>query len=246
MSTVPTPFQAKDGLYYSSYEEKRNANIRRNHEVLVQKGLEKPLLQSLKPRSTGALSPVKRKPPAAVVSPHSGPRRLSNRIRKAPPPLSDLTEDWRKEPSKKGKADHYEEIQYWRGETKLRRQQIAVESLTKEERLQLSRYVREESSDEPSWVADMDEYLRREESISDDNRKSVMKQVRKMVSRQGITYMHWTEGTYFGQAGISLSDDFIAMYDSALEFENEHGRDKGNGTFVPVVLLSERFGALFC
>jgi hypothetical protein len=235
MSTVPTPFQANDGLYYPSYEEKRNANIRRNHEVLVQKGLEKPLLQSLKPQSTGALSPAKRKPPAAVVSPPSGPRRLSNRIRKAPPPLSDLTEDWRKDPStKKGKADHHEEVQYRRGEPKLRRQQSAVESLTKEERLQLSRHIREESSNEPSWVAEMDEYLRREENISDDNRKSVMKQVRKMVSRQGITYMHWTEGTYFGQEGISLSDDFIAMYDRALEFENEHGRDKGNGTFIAV------------
>jgi hypothetical protein len=238
MSTVPTPFQAKDGLYYSSYEEKRNANIRRNHEVLVQKGLAKPLLQSLKRQSTRALSPVKRKPPAAVVSPPSGPRRLSNRIRKAPPPLSDLTEDWRKEPSpKKGKGDPYEEIQYRRGETKLRRQQIAVESLTKEERLELSRYIREESSGEPSWVDEMDEYLRREENISNDNRKSVMKQVRKMVSRQGITYMQWTEGTYFGQEGVSLSDDFIAMFDSALEFENEHGRDKGNGTFVTAVSL---------
>jgi len=79
----------------------------------------------------------------------------------------------------------------------------------------------------------MESYLRHEEELSSQNLRSVMRQVEKLVSGVGITYHHWRDETVvFGKnrkGGITLAEDFEALHVQAIDFENEHGRDLGNG-----------------
>ena len=97
-----------------------------------------------------------------------------------------------------------------------------------------------------AWLDELETFLLRTphgrlgKVCSDDNARSVMNQVRKLVSGAGIDYHHWPEGVAFrGGHPVTLADDFVAMYANALEFEDEHGRDLGNGWLLrhPIVKL---------
>mmetsp|Transcript_22317 Transcript_22317/g.32945 ORF Transcript_22317/g.32945 Transcript_22317/m.32945 type:complete len:245 (+) Transcript_22317:82-816(+) len=77
-------------------------------------------------------------------------------------------------------------------------------------------------------------YLVRNDKISDQNLRSVMRQVRKLANGEGIRYESprygWPEGKYFRKGfKISPSDDFVELMMEAEECENEWGRDRGNG-----------------
>jgi hypothetical protein len=86
-----------------------------------------------------------------------------------------------------------------------------------------------ESSD---WLGDFDTYLEHVERISDANKRNVLRQVKRLVKGDGIGYKHWGEGVVFkAPAGLRLGVDMVQLYDQAEEFEIEHGRDLGNGTF---------------
>jgi len=57
-----------------------------------------------------------------------------------------------------------------------------------------------------------------------------MRQVKKMVAGIGITYHHWKSGVIFGEGKkVSLSDDLETLYNEAVDFEDIHGKDLGNG-----------------
>ena len=88
----------------------------------------------------------------------------------------------------------------------------------------------------PLWMEDMELYLKQVEQLSYPNYRNVMRQVGRFMSgTTGITYKHWDDNVAFrAQSPISLSDDMDDLYDEALEFELEHGRDLGNGTLMCV------------
>ena len=66
--------------------------------------------------------------------------------------------------------------------------------------------------------------------LSKQNWQSVMKQVRKLVAGDGITYCNWPAGKYFHRGTkFNLTHDFVALHREAKDFEATHGRDKGNG-----------------
>ena len=107
--------------------------------------------------------------------------------------------------------------------TKEQTKQHGNESLTQEERLQLRQQV--------DWLDQMEAYLIDEEHLSRQNYRSVMRQVEKLVQGTGVTYSHWDESTYFCEGSrVTLCDDFDALYKEACDFEDEHGKDRGNGT----------------
>ena len=67
-------------------------------------------------------------------------------------------------------------------------------------------------------------------SHDDDDDTQVMRQVRVLVSGKGIYYKHWDEGvSCFKNRSITLATDFVKLWEEAKDFENKHGRDRGNG-----------------
>ncbi|GAX23516.1 hypothetical protein FisN_14Hh310 [Fistulifera solaris] len=199
---------SKDGVYYNTYEEMRAANIRYNQEHLKAKGLDQASFALLKKKavspSTRKRSVVKEEAPVVV--------RRSARQSKTPTQLQALND-----------YDHRDiDRAISRAKTKKRRIVHNTTALTAEQRQQLRQEV--------AWMDDLEDYLHTQEQLSTQNLKSVMRQVEKLVSGEGITYSQWDEGVYFAKnSRVQLSDDFDALYEQAVQFEDEHGRDRGNG-----------------
>jgi hypothetical protein len=202
------PHRASDGLYYATYEAKRNANIRNNELRLCQLGLTNNPIRRLQHREVPA-SRVLRGIPQRTV-----PIRRSNRIHKAVIEYPHGIEDQRLEKTTLKKSKNV----------------IRVRSAATTGAGKLSESNQRIPVKYPNWVEDMEVYLSKKENLSKQNLMSVMRQVRKLSSGTGITYHHWPENVTFGKGRyISLADDLEALYDEAVEFENTYGRDLGNG-----------------
>ena len=81
-----------------------------------------------------------------------------------------------------------------------------------------------------SWLDDMEEYLMEEEQISETNCRRAMTQVTLMSSGDGVTYHHWPHNVWFHKGdAIDLTWNMQELYVQACEYENEYGRDLGNG-----------------
>lgn len=107
-----------------------------------------------------------------------------------------------------------------------RARRVAVEAagLTEAERANLG-----------EWDMDaLEEFLTYEHPISEDNRKQVMRQATKLVSGQGVHYgsasYGWPDDVVFRKGEpITLTSDICQISYDAKAFEDEHGRDHGNG-----------------
>lgn len=78
------------------------------------------------------------------------------------------------------------------------------------------------------------EYLSEVDSLSDQNKRNVMRQVTKLVLGEGIRYdskaYGWPEGCYFLKGTkVEPTDDILKLMDIGRECEDEWGRDHGNG-----------------
>jgi len=214
-SADTSPHVAKDGKVYESYERMREANIRYNEELLKSKGLDAAsfadMLSKAKAHSKRQQKPKQQQEQeqqSKLNVDHSMQRR-SARKRKTPEFLS-LDYD---EPLSNAKS---------RSAGKKARKLAPISTLSEEDR--------ENLRTEVDWLDDMEKYLIEEEKLSIANQKSVMRQVEKLVSGTGVTYGRWADNIIFAKGiSVTLSDDFETMYDEAVEFENEHGRDLGNG-----------------
>uniref|UniRef100_A0A7S1ZUF6 Uncharacterized protein n=1 Tax=Trieres chinensis TaxID=1514140 RepID=A0A7S1ZUF6_TRICV len=96
------------------------------------------------------------------------------------------------------------------------------------------------------WMDDMNNFLLKvphgggNRTVSEDNARTVMRQVEKMVSGAGVTYHHWPSKIVFAKnRAIDLSTNFDELYREAEEYENKYGRDLGNGWLMrhPIVKL---------
>jgi hypothetical protein len=92
----------------------------------------------------------------------------------------------------------------------------------------------------PDWLEEMHHFLlrvphgggrRSNGSVcSNDNARSVMRQVQRLVAGVGITYQHWPEGiVFYPNTSVTLQMNLEEVYNQAVAFEQQYGRDKGNG-----------------
>ena len=189
----------------SQYELERDARIKRNEAFLVSLGLGKDGAKKLKAPKKAQRTPPKKKAP-------QGPRRTSARLSKGASPVERLT---------------YEERD-WDDMTprprKRARRGKATADLTDDERAMLGAFD----------IELFEEFLTDEHPISEDNRRQVMRQAEKLVSGQGVRYdsptYGWDEGVVFRKGEpVTMSSDIIQVIADARDFEDEHGRDHGNG-----------------
>ena len=78
------------------------------------------------------------------------------------------------------------------------------------------------------------DYLTEADTLSDQNRRSVLRQITKLVTGAGIRYESkaygWPEGCYFTKGTeISPTDNILKLMEIGQECEDEWGRDHGNG-----------------
>lgn len=207
-----TQHLAKDGKYYMTYEEKRAANIRYNQEHLKAKGLDRESFALLKKKQT---SPRVKRPTRKLQQEeeldHTMVRRSSTRQRTAPASFQMLDD---------GNIDRI----IARPKQKKRHIVNNTVTLTAEERNKLRKDV--------EWMEELEDYLKTKEQLSHQNLRSVMRQVEKLVSGEGVTYSQWEEGVFFAKGSpVQLADNLDDLYEQAVHFEEEHGRDRGNGKF---------------
>ena len=66
--------------------------------------------------------------------------------------------------------------------------------------------------------------------ISPANARTVVRQVKLMVSGAGVGYHHWPSHIFWRKGEpVTLHEDFDELKDEAIEMENRYGRDLGNG-----------------
>jgi N-methylhydantoinase A/oxoprolinase/acetone carboxylase beta subunit len=225
-NNAPTTTQqhlAKDGVYYNTYEEKRAANIRYNQEHLKAKGLDQVSFALLKHKTKAVSLSTRKRPVVKEESPVIV--RRSTRQSKTPETLQMLNDD-----------DH-RHIDRAISRTKTKKRRIVHNTTTA-----LIAEQRQKLRQEVAWMDDLEDYLQTKEQLSTQNLKSVMRQVEKLVSGEGITYSQWADGIYFAKGSrVHLSDDYDDLYEQAVQFEEEHGRDRGNGTKTKKSMQKEIF-----
>lgn len=93
-----------------------------------------------------------------------------------------------------------------------------------------------ESMPEAEWLDEFGVWLRtvphgrRQKVASEANARTAVRQVRKLVAGEGITYKGWPNDTCFYEGRkIGLGSNFQRMHAEAKQFEKTYGKDKGNG-----------------
>lgn len=209
-------YMAKDGMYYSSYEMMAKANKQANEKRMKDLGLDK-FRSTPSNKSRGGSS---RRNPGTSLKTTTAPTRRSTRLCKeeevGPPEPKELPTELvydTPRPAKKRKVT--------------RPVTPETEAVSKQDRQKIGRLFKKETAE---WLAEMETYLIENENLSYQNHRSVMRQVEKLSSGHGITYHHWPAGVFFGKGQmVDLTWNLEALYDEACDFEDEHGRDLGNG-----------------
>ena len=120
--------------------------------------------------------------------------------------------------------EHADEYKTVRRPQKRKTTAVNVVALTEADRQTLR--------NENNWIVEMDTYLRDVQALSQQNHRSVMRQVEKLSAGLGITYHRWKSDVYFYKdQKVALDTDFGAMHEEACHFEAEHGKDLGNGMY---------------
>jgi hypothetical protein len=220
-------------MYYASYNEMVQANIKANEAFMVEKGLDNASMKRLKQSSRPAASPKKRPAPLAVTN--DGPRRRSTRTKT--PAVSDSNGSSSSSSSSalvdSGNIDNIDQIleqQEKQRQAKKRKQAnrsmkvaaaSAVRQLSEADKLKLQHL--------PAWVESMANYLIREEHLSIPNQRSVMLRVEKLAAGVGVEYKRWGNNVFMQGITVDLSMDFDEIHEQAKDFEDHHGKDLGNG-----------------
>ena len=69
-----------------------------------------------------------------------------------------------------------------------------------------------------------------EHPVSEQNRRSVIKQVRKLVSGEGVTYGYWPDNVIFRKdEPVTMQSDISKIIDDARDYEDQYGEDRGHG-----------------
>ncbi len=189
----------------SEYELQRNERIAANQAFLETLGL----------GGTGQKLPKKpsapRKRKRKEVAEHE--KRRSVRLQGGPAPIERLQDDPR------SYADYEESRQ-----RRKRARRVEPSPLTDEQLDRLGEFCMEECYD---FLGTTTLYHK---EISPDNRKTVIRQITKLVTGVGVDYHRWPAGVVFRKGEpVTLQDDLVQIKEDAKDFEAEHGRDLGNG-----------------
>ena len=99
------------------------------------------------------------------------------------------------------------------------------------------------------WVAAMAIWLQdQKESVSDRNATSILRQVVKLATGQGIGYpSHWPSDVlfYIGRR-VDLTYDFDAMMEQAKQYETAFGRDLGHGWLLRHPIKKMKLFQVYC
>ena len=203
-------FKAKDGLYYKSYEAMARANKQANEQRIKNLGLDSYSGSSSR-RKLAVVTPTKKRREQQIQQ----PTRRSRRVAKEPVLfVPDL-------PPTEGMETHTKPKRRLIRPVTPETDVIASPKLAKLGKLY---------PDAEVWMAEMEKYLIEQEQLSNQNHRSVLRQVEKLCSGAGVTYHRWPGQIYFCKGErLALSWDMNALYDRAVEYENEYGRDLGNG-----------------
>ena len=193
----------------SVYELERDERIKRNAAFLESLGLGPNGDAKLKKKARPS---VKKARPSVPLS----ERRRSARLNEGDghtPPARLTYDDWSDDETRPRKRN--------RG---VRRAVVEASGLSESERAALGEWDMEAFED----------FLTYEHPISEDNRKQVMRQATKLVSGQGVHYgsasYGWPDDVVFRKGEpITLTSDICQISYDAKAFEDEHGRDHGNG-----------------
>ena len=187
----------------SEYELHRNKRIKENQAFLAALGL----------GDDGQKLPKKpRAKPKRKREVEEHEKRRSVRLQGGPAPIERLADDPRS----------YTDFE----ESRQRRKRPRVEAspLTDEQRERLGVFCMETLYD---WLGTTTQFHK---AISPDNRKTVIRQVTKLVTGVGVDYHHWPAGVVFRKGEpVTLQDDIEQIKEDAKDFEAQHGRDLGNG-----------------
>jgi hypothetical protein len=247
------PFQAKDSLWYKSYQDMVNANIQHNarHLESLGFGVNKPTRKKSPSKSNNR----KRSQPTA-------PTRVSKRVRTAPPELKmtaldvmlDRLESKPTRPKKNIRTAGTKSNSY---KTLTAQQLTHLRTYFEKNQKQKKGIVGPPEGDN-EWMRDMHEWLLKvphgpgRKTVGTENATSVMRQVRKLVldgqKGKGVPYHHWPDHVSFcwwrpvpdpdepssfqknGRPDCHiLARDIRDIYNLAQEMEDTFGRDLGNG-----------------
>jgi hypothetical protein len=195
--------RSKDGLWYDSPLAMVAANRACNEKVLKDLGLDQASKEKLFGKKRKSVIKRKQTTPAKDI-------RRSSRLRNVTPDHSGLKDE-----------EEERAVMVSRPRKRAAKKHSTATPLSKQERQRLENL--------PDWTQEMETYLLQVEGISVDNCKQVMRQVGKMAAGIGISYHHWGTNVFAKGRSIGLTEDFPELNDEAVEFENDHGKDLGNG-----------------
>lgn len=215
-----------------------NPNINHFACLLLSQGEQKPAAVAAKPAESHTQAPPQQKPTSVTVSrapvaSHAKPAAVS------PSPKKKKNKRAHEDTSEKEEEDSYVSppaspppAKPAPKKKRKRKQKKQDLNITEEELEALEEY--EILGDGPD--TGFERYIRKVEKdskgepLSERNIRMIMKQVKLFCSGDGIPYKNWPEGTRFMEGdAVDLSMDFEDMHESAKAFEDEFGRDKGNG-----------------
>ena len=222
MATEPSEthhFRAKNGLYYDSYEKMRDANVRLNQEKLKAMGL---LKENRSPMTTTTTSSHAKRKKSLTAATHADassvePLRRSERTPRqvtsfTPPPEPTTTR-----PKKKPKPLPERQL-------KQRKKDEWDSPILNA----LRQNLKAKAKGDVHCYADFQAYW--EPQLSRQNYRTIVRQVDKLMSGQGITYLHWpAEVCFHGGQTIDMSMDLDALYQKARQYEELYGPDLGKG-----------------
>ena len=224
----------------SPYEKARLAKIQRNKERMESLGLGD-AKQRLRRGARGDGPPRRKRPPAtpsrsvktlrsgAVVTPDRA--RASRRLKRKPVQFEPLMDD---DVDARIARKRFKEVKRaTKGVANLNFKceipaDLAASSLTKAQKSLLEKKMGGD------FLGKFEDYLTEVDTISDQNRRNVLRQVAKLAAGEGIRYESkaygWPEGCYFA-AGTKVrpTDDIPKLMRIGQDCEDEWGRDHGNG-----------------
>lgn len=226
----------------SPYEQARLDKIRRNQDRLRSLGLldakknVKAALASTTSKRKAAhhpATPTKRRTPsrkAAILTP--SPKRSSRRLRKKPALYEPLLDD---DESLREARRKFKEV---KKQTKSRASSssfkcevpadVSSSPLTSKQRAIIEKKM------EGDFLGKFEDYVTEVDTLSDQNRRNVVRQISKLAAGEGIRYESraygWPEGCFFLRGtSVGPADDILKLMEIGRGCEEEWGRDHGNG-----------------
>ena len=212
-SSAKAPAKKPMVVKKSQYELERDARIKRNEEWMLANGFN--------PWGSGPLKEIKKKAPPKPRAPKpyvpESERRRSARLAGETIAPKRLTYDGSDDKGPKR-----------RSQSSRRTRVRVVYDLSDEQRAGLEKFTLNLDAFLDGFEAWMEPDG--EHPVSEQNRRSVMRQVRKLVSGEGVTYAYWPDGVVFRKGEpVTMQSDISAIIEDARDYEDQYGEDRGHG-----------------